>query len=926
MKNKKNSETNNKVKKHKLNKKNITVLIIGIIVALALMVGGYFLLGLIPTIVLVLGISIILLIGHLLDKSKTKKKKHKILKTIFIIILVMGIIGCVAGGAFIIYIVKNAPSFDKELLKEKQSSVLYDSKNEEYAKIGTQIRENIEYSEISEVLIDAIIATEDSRFFQHNGFDLMRFAKAAVGQLMGHSDAGGGSTLSMQVVKNTFTDASADQGIKGIIRKFTDIYISIFQLEKNYTKEEIIEFYVNNHMLGGVWGVQEASQYYFNKNASELNLSEAALIAGIFKSPKYYNPYNYPKNAESRRNTVLYLMERHGYITAEERKLAKSIPIDSLLAHDTDTSGSEYQGYIDTVAAEVKSRYGVDPYSTSVLIYTNMVRSKQDVVNNAMNNDKNSWWVDSVRQGATVVLNSSNGKIEAIGTGRHRTTKKSYNYATSIKRQIGSTAKPLFDYAPGMEYNNWSTYTMFDDEKGYTYSNGTPIKNYDGKWEGPITLRRALSNSRNIPALKAFQQVDNKKIIELVTSVGITPEISNGYIHEAHAIGSFTGSDPLTMAGAYQIFSNGGYYYEPYTVSKIVFRTSGEEYEYSSPKQKIISDSTAYMITDVLKSVVTSTMRRGMNDIMAAKTGTTNITDAQKKAHKITGTYLRDLWVVGYTKETVISCWLGYDEINAKYRLGDADYTRRYVFFNAIARGGFNHTGQDWTMPSSVVRSQVEKLSDPPMLPSQYTPKDQILTELFKRGTEPTEVSTKYMKIETPKNLNVTWTGTNAFLSWNSVNDPKYVENDVLGYYVYFNDKLLGFTTETSYTVQGLDSFYGTYSVKAGYKESQTSMSDAATYTLEEKKDYRLTISNTSYTYKLGSVIDESYYNGGLIKLFENNNDITDKAKITIKIMDASGVQYSKVPNDKVGIWTITYTVTYGSWSGTTSNKVTVVE
>ena len=145
MKNKKNSETNNKVKKHKLNNKNITVLIIGIIVALALMVGGYFLLGLIPTIILVLGISIILLIGHLLDKSKTKKKKYKILKTIFIIILVMGIIGCVAGGAFIIYIVKNAPSFDKELLKEKQSSVLYDSKNEEYAKIGTQIRENIEY-------------------------------------------------------------------------------------------------------------------------------------------------------------------------------------------------------------------------------------------------------------------------------------------------------------------------------------------------------------------------------------------------------------------------------------------------------------------------------------------------------------------------------------------------------------------------------------------------------------------------------------------------------------------------------------------------------------------------------------------------------------------------------------------------------------
>ena len=187
------------------------------------------------------------------------------------------------------------------------------------------------------------------------------------------------------------------------------------------------------------------------------------------------------------------------------------------------------------------------------------------------------------------VVNSSSGKIEAIGAGRNRNGAKSFSYATfdaKSQRQIGSTAKPLFDYGPGIEYNNWSTYQIFVDEP-YTYSNGKSISNFDGRYEGAITLRRALSNSRNIPALKAFQSIDNKKIVNLVTTVGITPEITNGAIHEAHAIGAFTGSNPLSMAGAYQIFSNGGYYYETYAVNKIILRDSDQLMLILQPKRKI---------------------------------------------------------------------------------------------------------------------------------------------------------------------------------------------------------------------------------------------------------------------------------------------------------------------------------------------------
>ena len=199
---------------------------------------------------------------------------------------------------------------------------LYDRNGNQAGKLGVEKRKNVNYNDLPQVLIDAIIATEDSRFMQHNGFDLPRFLKASAGQVVnkitGHGNAGGGSTLTMQVSKNNYTSVE-DSGFEGIVRKFTDIYISIFKLEKNYSKEEIIEFYVNIPFLGNnAYGVEQACQTYFGKSVSDINLSEASLIAGLFQAPTSYNPYQHPKQAEERRNTVLYLMQRHGYITKEE--------------------------------------------------------------------------------------------------------------------------------------------------------------------------------------------------------------------------------------------------------------------------------------------------------------------------------------------------------------------------------------------------------------------------------------------------------------------------------------------------------------------------------------------------------------------------------------------------------------------------------
>ena len=912
----------------------ILILVLGII-------GGllcYFL-SFIEGAIIMIGLLFVLLIGYFLDKPKTKTKRRKVLKIILIVIMAGVILTLIGSCGFIFYVIKNAPDFKEELFKAKESTIIYDSEGKEYAKLGTELRENIEYDELSEVFIDALIATEDSRFFQHNGFDLMRFVKAAAGQALGQGDSGGGSTLTMQLSKNTLTNKN-DRGFAGIVRKFTDIYISIFQIERNYTKQQIIEFYANNHPLGGlIFGVQEASQYFFNKDAKDLNLSEAAIIAGMYQAPTSYNPFNHPQAAQKRRNTVLYLMHRHGYITDEDYKLASSIPVESLLTN-TSKATNEYQGYIDLVCQEMEDKYGLNPYNTPMLVYTNMLRKNQDGINKIYNNKTtgNFTWKDDEMQAGVAVIDSTSGKILAIGAGRNRNGARTFNYATfdpknkNTQRQIGSTAKPLFDYGPGMEYNNWSTYTLFKDEP-YTYSNGKPISNFDGRYDhGILTLRQSLSNSYNVPALKAFQQVDNKKIVNLVTSIGITPEIDNGYIHEAHAIGAFTGSNPLSMAGAYQIFSNGGYYYEPYTVNKIVFRDGETEtIEYSSPKVKIISDSTAFMISDILKMVGVGSNpnpRAGLNkDHIAIKTGTTNVDSATIKALKLPSGIARDYWVMGYTHNVVIGIWYGYKDLNKDYYLkypGDGGY--RYRLLNEVGKVSFKHDGIDFIKPNSVVQSKVEKESDPPKLPSPDTPETEILTEYFKRGTEPTEISTKYLSAGAPSSLTVTDYNTYVILNWSTVTNPEYVEGKQFGYYVYFNDEQIGFTSNTTYTISNLSSYYGTYSVRTGYKDTDESLSkSAATYELK-KVSFQVEAYPTNSEYYVGDSINSSLYDGSNVSVKVDGNKITSGFIITKTIKDVDGNIIESINSNAPNTYTITYNITYNNETKSCSNKIVIKE
>ena len=541
------------------------------------------------------------------NTSKPKKSQKKFVIKIVLIVLLAIIIACIVG-AFIFFgiIVAEAPEFDPQNLYTQESSIVYAPNGEEIAKLGTEKREKITYDEMPQVLIDAIVATEDSTFFQHNGFNAARFLKASISQVLG-GGGGGASTLTMQVSKNAYT-SDVSSGFEGIKRKFTDIYLSVFKIEKAYTKEEIMEFYVNSYYMGGgAYGVEQACQNYFGKSVSNINLAEAAMLAGIYQAPGSYDPTLFPEKTEERRQIVLNLMVRHGYITEEERDAASKLTVDKLLSKKktggNDEVDARYKDFVDTVVEDVQKKTGgLSPYTTPMLIYTTMDPDKQEYVTNLMNGNNFNWENDKVQAGIAVI-DTNTGAVVAIGAGRKREG-LDYNYATMIKRQIGSTSKPLYDYGPLIEYNDASTYHLFYDEP-YSYTGGTPIRNWDNGYNGLVTMREALRVSRNIPALKAFQENKNANVYEFVTSLGLSPETEDGYLHEAHAIGAYgdgvtSGESPLTIAAAYSAFANGGYYTEPYTFTKIVYRNSDEVYEYKPTTNKVMSESTAYMVADML--------------------------------------------------------------------------------------------------------------------------------------------------------------------------------------------------------------------------------------------------------------------------------------------------------------------------------------
>ena len=737
-------------------------------------------------------------------KKETKKvvqteaekavRKRKTLKIVLLVILICCIIGLTTAGLFLGYIVKNAPDFNPNELYDAEPSIYYDKDGKEYARLGEEIRSIVTYDQLPETLVDAIIATEDSRFFQHNGFDLPRFLKASFGQALGR-DAGGASTLTMQLSKNKITLKGSEEETKlsGIKRKFTDIYMAIFKIEKAYTKEEIIEFYVNSNYMGaGTNGVEDASQVYFGKSVTDLNIAEAAMIAGIFNAPNYYDPYIHPEYCEQRRETVLYLMKRHSYITEEEYNIAMQLTVDKIVKPQKETEVNLYQDYIDMVTEEVIKKTGNNPYNVSMKVYTKMDRAKQEHVANLMNGNYEGYaWEDDKVQAGVAVLSATDGSIAAIGGGRNR-VQRGVNRALysngvdnqyGISRQIGSTAKPLYDYAIGIEKLNWGTSQIFVDEPWH-YTGGDYINNWDYKYEGFVTLRTALVESRNIPALKAFQAIDSQTRVEWIQSLGLHPELEDGIIHEAHSTGGYNGESPLTLAGAYNAFATKGYYIEPYSITKIEYNDGSEPYEYKYEMKKVMSEETAWMITDVLISVARGTGFSGyyVNGVTyAGKSGTTNLSQEDLAYWGLGSSAVADLWAVGYTDKYTIATWYGYDTLKDGHNVFGSG--ENYRIFTAVAKGVFTEQS-NFPKPDGVVAVETEIGCYESCLPSEFTPADLRMTEYYTKGYEPSVVSDRFAKLDNVTNLKASVSGGDVKLTWDAIKTPHAIDMDYLKAYM----------------------------------------------------------------------------------------------------------------------------------------------
>ena len=907
------------------------------------------------------------------DMKKFKKRRKRLLKMLFNFILLIILLCLIVAIVFSIYIVINAPDFDPDNLYRAESSVIYDRDGNQIAKIGLEKRKKVAYDDLPQVLIDAIVATEDSRFYQHNGFDLPRFTKAALGQvknkIIGGSNAGGGSTISMQVVKNNFTDSE-----QTISRKFTDIYIAIFKLEKNYSKEEILEYYVNTPFLGNSsYGVEQACQSYFGKSVSDINLSEAAIIAGLFQAPSAYDPYRYPEATTERRNTVLNLMVRHGYISKEEAEIAKSIPVESLLRSSNPEMGANpYQSFIDIVLDEVEEKTKKSPYTTGMKIYTTLNTSKQNVLNDIMSGK--TWdWKDEYIQAGVGVIDTQTGEILAIGGGRNRNGERMFNFATMINKQIGSTAKPIFDYGPAIEYNNFCESTPFFDGP-YTYSSGARLKNWDGKYQGVITLKSALAESRNIPAVKAFQSVDNQKIKEFVLNLGMTPEIdSEGGLHEAHALGAFNGTNPVQLAGAYAAFGNGGYYTKPYSVSSVEYIDSGKTVNLRNKKTKVMSDATAYMITDVLLYAVESYGNIGgtvWGVRLAAKTGTTNYSDETLRAYGFPYSAINDLWTAGYTPEVSVALWYGYDTPVAGY-YNTGGYEKNNLYRQILDGVVDRNVKQSFDVPGSVVRVTVEKETYPVQLPGDNTPDEMKVTEYCKAGTEPGTKSIRYNRLDNPTGLTVKENGNKITLSWKAVPEPKqtsldyYKEYYKVLYAQHIEEKfaemqnangdygyeissrnnstgeitVLSFTTGTTYTVEK-NEYDTTYYVKTKYKNNGYTTSTGVSVDIQgdistiKPENYTITIGEPSTTLLLEaeSTVTHNIKNDmdSIKVLDKNNKDITSSCKIEAPKScsnDSSCViSGNSLTINKTGTYKLNYKVTYKDIELDTIQKTIVVK
>lgn len=637
---------------------------------------------------------------------------HK--KGLFIKIL-LGILSffCIlflAGVGLFWYYAKDAPELTDKKLDATVSSKLYTQDGELFEDLGAEKREKISANELPKTLEDAIVSVEDRRFYKHIGVDPIRI----IGSALSNFTSGGlqgGSTLTQQLIKLSFFSTSAeDQTLK---RKAQEAWMAV-RLEQKKSKQEILTYYVNKvYMSNGLYGMETASEMYFGKKLSELSLPQTALLAGMPQAPSAYDPYVYPDQAKKRRDTVLYTMLQNEKISQTEYDQAVNVPVTDGLQELTqsDDNTKIVDNYVKEVINEVQEKTDKNVYTDGLEIYTNLDLDAQKKLYDIVNTDQYVSYPDDEMQVASTLIDTNTGKVKAQIGGRHiaEDVTLGNNLAVNTSRDFGSTMKPVTDYGPAFEYLKYSTGKTITDAPYNYEGTSTPVGNWDNQYMGTITLRQALYLSRNVPAVKLFNEVGSDKVASFLKNLGI--EYST--IHQSNAISSNTeeqdgtkyGASSLKMAAAYAAFANGGTYYKPQYVNKIVFQDGTEE-TYEPDGKTAMSPETAYMITDILKDTITEgtgTNAQIAGLYQAGKTGTSNYTDDEYAKLGISSGVYPDILFAGYTPNYSISVWTGYNKKMTPVT-SESSHVASDVYRELMQYVSANVTNTDWEMPSGLIR------------------------------------------------------------------------------------------------------------------------------------------------------------------------------------------------------------------------------
>ncbi|HGZ3680489.1 TPA: penicillin-binding protein PBP1A [Streptococcus pneumoniae] len=636
----------------------------------------------------------------------------RLIKYLSISFLSLVIAAIVLGGGVFFYYVSKAPSLSESKLVATTSSKIYDNKNQLIADLGSERRVNAQANDIPTDLVKAIVSIEDHRFFDHRGIDTIRILGAFLRNLQSNS-LQGGSTLTQQLIKLTyFSTSTSDQTIS---RKAQEAWLAI-QLEQKATKQEILTYYINKvYMSNENYGMQTAAQNYYGKDLNNLSLPQLALLAGMPQAPNQYDPYSHPEAAQDRRNLVLSEMKNQGYISAEQYEKAVNTPITDGL--QSLKSASNYPAYMDNylkeVINQVEEETGYNLLTTGMDVYTNVDQEAQKHLWDIYNTDEYVAYPDDELQVASTIVDVSNGKVIAQLGARHQSSNVSFgiNQAVETNRDWGSTMKPITDYAPALEYGVYdSTATIVHDEP-YNYpGTNTPVYNWDRGYFGNITLQYALQQSRNVPAVETLNKVGLNRAKTFLNGLGI----DYPSIHYSNAISSNTtesdkkyGASSEKMAAAYAAFANGGTYYKPMYIHKVVF-SDGSEKEFSNVGTRAMKETTAYMMTDMMKTVLT--YGTGRNAYLAwlpqaGKTGTSNYTDEEIENHIKTSQFVApDELFAGYTRKYSMAVWTGYSN-RLTPLVGNGLTVAAKVYRSMMTYLSEGSNPEDWNIPEGLYRN-----------------------------------------------------------------------------------------------------------------------------------------------------------------------------------------------------------------------------